>query len=264
MGLWQEAARGGLPVTTGHTHLTHPTLSTCPRACLSVCLCLPACLPACLFCLPLPAEFNDIQEASANAGNIRMRDVSVAADASNCCRGCRCCQRQRLMCRRRGTSAPAARHARCRVHATPVCKCRVALPLLQSWRVMFTRPYSPMLVVTVLIATLQQWTGINAVSGVGWGWSRCQWVGAAKRRSRTNYSLLTFPLCLPPDRSFSTCPPYPLLTDRCDCSNAHCLAPPPPSCPRRSCSACPSPLQLTPCRTYPHSHFLPPPACFPP
>ncbi|KAL4422990.1 hypothetical protein ABPG77_005470 [Micractinium sp. CCAP 211/92] len=35
--------------------------------------------------------------------------------------------------------------------------------LRDSWRIMFTRPYSPMLVVTAMIAMLQQWTGINAI-----------------------------------------------------------------------------------------------------
>lgn len=35
--------------------------------------------------------------------------------------------------------------------------------LRDSWRAMFTRPYSPMLVVTCMIAMLQQWTGINAI-----------------------------------------------------------------------------------------------------
>ncbi|PSC74912.1 H(+) hexose cotransporter 2 [Micractinium conductrix] len=54
----------------------------------------------------IDAEFNDIQEASANAGNIRLRD---------------------------------------------------------SWRTMFTTTYSPMLIVTCMIAMLQQLTGINAI-----------------------------------------------------------------------------------------------------
>ncbi|KAL4451960.1 hypothetical protein ABPG75_007622 [Micractinium tetrahymenae] len=35
--------------------------------------------------------------------------------------------------------------------------------LRDSWRIMFTRPYSPMLFVTAMIAMLQQWTGINAI-----------------------------------------------------------------------------------------------------
>lgn len=35
---------------------------------------------------------------------------------------------------------------------------------------MFTRPYSPMLIVTCMIAMLQQWTGINgAGSSAGQG-----------------------------------------------------------------------------------------------
>ena len=32
---------------------------------------------------------------------------------------------------------------------------------------MFTRPYSPMLTVTCMIAMLQQWTGINGAGGTG-------------------------------------------------------------------------------------------------
>jgi sugar porter (SP) family MFS transporter len=35
--------------------------------------------------------------------------------------------------------------------------------LRDSWRIMFTRPYSPMLIITCMIAMLQQWTGINAI-----------------------------------------------------------------------------------------------------
>ena len=41
--------------------------------------------------------------------------------------------------------------------------------LRQSWAALFSRQYSPMLIVTSLIAMLQQLTGINAVSGpFGW------------------------------------------------------------------------------------------------
>jgi len=38
-----------------------------------------------------------------------------------------------------------------------------SIGLRQSWRIMFTRSYSPMLIVTVAIACLQQFTGINAI-----------------------------------------------------------------------------------------------------
>ncbi len=35
--------------------------------------------------------------------------------------------------------------------------------MAQSWRALFSRQYSPMLIVTSLIAMLQQLTGINAI-----------------------------------------------------------------------------------------------------
>lgn len=34
---------------------------------------------------------------------------------------------------------------------------------MQSWRLMFTRRYSPQLVITVMVNMFQQWTGINAI-----------------------------------------------------------------------------------------------------
>jgi hypothetical protein len=32
-----------------------------------------------------------------------------------------------------------------------------------SWRLLFTRRYSPMLIITIMLNLFQQWTGINAI-----------------------------------------------------------------------------------------------------
>ena len=39
----------------------------------------------------------------------------------------------------------------------------------QAWSNLFKRQYRPSLVLACAIPTFQQWTGINAVGGWGWG-----------------------------------------------------------------------------------------------
>ncbi|KAI7844485.1 hypothetical protein COHA_001944 [Chlorella ohadii] len=70
------------------------------------------------------AEFADIREASELAGKIRVRDVTMNFRA-----------------------------------LLTVLHLLSSLHCQQSWRTMFTKAYSPMLIVTAMIAMLQQWTG---------------------------------------------------------------------------------------------------------
>lgn len=129
-----------------------------------------------------PAEFADIHEASETAAQIRLRDVRAGG---------------RRVGRRGGGRRGRRRGALPRKAASVLCPPRwsmqaPALPLPpsrptpppQSWARMFTRAYSPMLVVTCMIAMLQQVGGPRGLSRRGWAAAVLGWLAGRHGRRR--------------------------------------------------------------------------------
>lgn len=102
---------------------------------------------------PTSAEFSDIHEASETAANIRLRDVRLRRGAW----GAWGAPGGAL----RVAAAPAllawaAANPGCDPPYPPTHSPTHPSHPVQSWRKMFTRAYSPMLIVTAMIAMLQQ------------------------------------------------------------------------------------------------------------
>lgn len=89
------------------------------------------------------AEYNDIKEASDTAGQIKLRDVSAATPPPAAWAAC-----HGLPARLSTQQALPFETLLSLIRPLPVPRLMVSpsLFLLQSWKAMFTRPYSPMLV----------------------------------------------------------------------------------------------------------------------